>query len=424
MKRKVPHHNYLFLKSELNLLEAEGHLDEGEADRLIGHYTTESLEGEKSHKPLNYIRIFSVIGAILIGLGLLSFVATGWSALGDITKFVILLLFLISTYIVAWSLEEKKPIISRSLYYIGLFSYGAEIIYIGQLFHLGGDPSNAVLLWALGAFPLAYYLKDKWVTGVALGFSYLFIEMKFMSISDGAISYWMLLIIPLLFLIRYYLFKKSLVLLIANFILVYQFIQFNFAFQSLEQGTFPFLLGLSIPILFVIGHKVMDKSTILFIVNTLISLQFITMAFYYFDVSVVLVYFLLIFLIGLAMYHYPFEDYKVGMKWLGFTLHVVFGLTLTFNLIWTEGFDKGLFVHDVPLGFIFGIGYLMYGLYRTYKNDLMGVLIVCVLVFRFYVDISLVFMNKSIAFILGGVLLLALGYWFEKKRRGGKNDAY
>jgi 4-amino-4-deoxy-L-arabinose transferase-like glycosyltransferase len=66
---------------------------------------------------------------------------------------------------------------------------------------------------------------------------------------------------------------------------------------------------------------------------------------------------------------------------------------------------------------IFSILYVVYALTLVKKNSLYGVAIVCIFILRSYVDLSLGFMDKSIAFIVGGILLLALGLWFEKTRR-------
>jgi hypothetical protein len=46
------------------------------------------------------------------------------------------------------------------------------------------------------------------------------------------------------------------------------------------------------------------------------------------------------------------------------------------------------------------------------------------LALRFYVDISYDFMPKSLVFIIGGIILIAMVYSFEKRRKkgGDKHD--
>ena len=58
-------------------------------------------------------------------------------------------------------MEDHYPKTSRSLYYIGVFAFGAGIFLIGQMFNLGEGVYADFFMWGLGILPLAYYLKDK-----------------------------------------------------------------------------------------------------------------------------------------------------------------------------------------------------------------------------------------------------------------------
>jgi uncharacterized membrane protein len=461
MKRMVSFSQYEFLKREFNYLEETGHLQPHDCEKILELYQIQSFEYEKKEPiKLNFVQILLIIGAVLIGLGVLSFVASNWSGLSDFEKFGLLLTGLIASYVGAWFLELKAPKLSQALYYIGVFSFGAEVIYVGQLFHLGGNIGNAFLVWAIGVLPLAYYLKDRLLYVFGFGLLYLgiearymltenpsyllivillvlfgighflfnrnnilfianlvllyqFIEMKFMFGPDEA-SYVMALIIPLLFAIRFFIFKENKLMLLANVVLLYQFVELKFVLNGVTgfEGGYPWLLMIIIPFLYAFGHKWMNKSVSMFVANFVLTLQWAVMTMSYLNIEVIAFYVLLIFVVGIVQSHIQLPAYKNVMKVIGFTMQFIAGLILSFSEVW-RGLDA-----SVPFWLIFGILYACYILYLVYNQQLMGVVIFSVLIVRFYVDISLQFMNKSIAFFIGGFLLIALGYWIEKTRRG------
>lgn len=467
MKRKVNSFQYNFLKKELYYLEEAGELVPNQAEKLLQHYELIDKKLDRSQKtsnPLNFIQIISIIGAVLVGLGVLSFVASNWSSMSNMGKFSLLLAALLLFYLSAWWLEERKPNTSKALYYIGAFTYGAEIFYIGQMFHLGGEMGTALMAWSAGILTLAIYRKDHILYGVAYGLFYLSIELTFMLRDNGIPSLWMVAIIPLIFVVlRYmkvyksylliatffllyqfiemrfmfgdedlwfwnipilvslfalnkYVFPKEKYLQIANFVLVYQFAELTLFIKAIDNVYFVFGFGVLTALLSFVGHKWMNKSVVLFVANVILSIQFLLLILYHLDVEVPFMYFLVIFIIGSIFVHFRLKDYEDAMMWLGYILQLGSGLVLTFPFAyenWTA----------ITIWAFVGLVYMIYGMYMVYQNKLFGVIIVSVLIFRFYVDLSLVFMNKSIAFLVGGLLLLGLGFWFEKTRRGeGEND--
>ncbi|WP_158553355.1 DUF2157 domain-containing protein [Peribacillus saganii] len=465
MKRLVFLSQYEFLKREFDYLESIGRIAPHQSRELIECYEVKEIDSkQKAPIKLNFVQILLIIGAILIGLGILSFVASNWQGLHEFEKFSVLLLGLISAYAGAWLFEEKWPWLSKVLYYIGVFSYGGEIFFIGQMFHLGGEAGNALLAWALGTLPLAFYLKDKilYIFGFSLLYlgievkffldespSYLlllllpilfaaghflmnrnkillytnffllyqFIEAKYMFSSGGA-SYVMVMVIPLLFALWYYFLKKNIYVLIANFVLLYQFIEMKFAIGIVEgtEGEFPIVLTVLIPLLFIVGHKWMNKSIPLFAANFVLTLQWIILTMMYLDIGVLGYYLSLLFVIGIVISHIQHPDYRALMRTFGLAIQFSTGIILTFPYVWND------LVTDIPIWLIYGILYSVYILYLVYRQYLMGVIMFSVLILRFYVDISLVFMNKSIAFFIGGLLLIILGFWIEKTRRGEKKN--
>ncbi|HWI49380.1 MAG TPA: DUF2157 domain-containing protein [Rummeliibacillus sp.] len=471
---------YNFLSAELKYLESEGKLQQGQANELMQLYDYPNHIQPQTKSNINVIQVLLTIGSILIGLGILTFVASNWSQLTSTTKYIILLATLISFFIVGKLLEEKKPSLSKTSYYIGVFAFGGELFYIGQLFHLGIHASDMFLAWGIGILPLAYYLKDKYLKIFSLALVYIFVEMKFISI-DSPYPYGAIIVIPLLFLIGQYMLKEyQYILKWVNLFFVYQYIQFHFYFIPIGDNNFPWIFLISIPLLYFVGHRFYNKSILLFVINTAVVIQAITTLYsedsnvsntmeiafglitflvviptlyylthYYYDKSIILfttntlallISFItiytyynhlnntvllvaILFVSGMILFYLPFKEYEPSSKIMGTFIHFSTALTLTFPSLWESSYPS-LSDSSIPaiICLIFGVAYCIYALTLVAKNNLLGVAIICIFVFRFYVDLSLQFMSKSIAFIIGGILLIALGYWFERTRKGGKKN--
>jgi len=471
LKRRVSKLSYEFLKKEFTYLENEGHLPKGQSNELIDLYDTPTPHQQTPMVKMNAVQILSIIGGVLIGLGILSFVASNWSELTKPIKFVTLLSTLLIFYLLGFALEKKKSNLSRAFYYIGAFAYGAEIFYIGQMFHLGGNLEDAFLMWGVGILPLALYLKDKILKVASLVFVYAYIEMKFL-FADGLLEYapiiiipalfafgyfvmrnnmyiklvnfiilyqfiemqfmfaddWTkylpLIIIPALFALNYFVMKQSDKLMIANFFLLYQYLTVQFLIEPVEHDQFPYVAVLAVPLLFYIGHVIMKKSQPLFIVNFVFTLVLSAFLFYHFEYENSAVIALSYFTLWMIITYFQHPDYKEFMKLTGTILHFPTALILSFPEVWvplfyenTSYYNDTLHSQALIASLVFSILYFLYALTLVKRENLYGVAIVCVFILRFYVDLSLAFMDKSIAFIIGGLLLLGLGLWFEKTRR-------
>lgn len=415
MKRVLQQYQYHFLENELKELEGNGHLRDGQATDLMTNYEVQQYVVPEKKK-VNPFNILLIIGAVLIGLSLLSFVASNWSELTKVSKFTLLFVMLVGFYFTGYKYEAKNKALSRVFYYIGVFAYCAEVIYIGQMFHLGGEIQNAILAWGLGVLPLGFYLKDQALKLIGVGFIYLFIHIQFMFVENNY-AYVMLAIIPLMFVFGHYVMKRSLLLLVVNFIVLYEFIQMHVIILPLKMDRFPFEILFVLVIMFFIGHKVMKKSLPLFINNIVLSLETIGIFIGFYGESYAFtIAAIAFFIIGMTMTHIQHKEYKVPMQIIGIVLHIIAGVLLTFNDVWWD-LVKDM---DVQIALSFAFFYILYNLFYVRQGKLINVLVLSILIIRFYVDLSLGFMDKSIAFMVGGLLFIGLGFWIDRTRKSSK----
>ncbi|MBO0588142.1 DUF2157 domain-containing protein [Sporosarcina sp. E16_8] len=353
MKRKISNSEYRVLEKEFIFLEHTGQLQTNQARKLLAEYVpTERL---------SFVRVLLIIGAVLIGVGILSFIAGNWHQIPKLAKFLLLFFGTASFYASGYKIEDDYPRTSRSLYYIGVFAFGAGIFLISQMFNLGEGVYADFFMWGLGILPLAYYLKDKLIFASA-----------------------------------------------SLFFIIYGFNVLNGTVEV------PYLLLLIIPLLFWMNEKRMGHSRGLFIANSILTLLFLFNLFIYFDVHGVLIS-CTFFALGLFLAFYPFGRYQLPSEWLGSAVYGIAGLYLTFPSTWID------FVSEDNTGIaaiIFTLIFAVKLLFFLKIGSLPAVLIVCTLIFRFYADLSYNFMPKSLFFIVGGLILIGFGFWFEKTRRG------
>jgi uncharacterized membrane protein len=355
LKRKIKKSQFSFLKDELAHFEEQGQLSTEQVKAI--------LESYEVNQRFSLIRILLVVGALFVGAGVLSFIAGNWSYLPKLAKFIILFVGMTGFYLAGWKTEISYPKTSRSLYYIGVFIFGAGIFLIGQMFNLSAESYFAFLAWAVGILPLALYLSDKWIALLAI----LLLGIYANGLSSPYISD-------------------------------------------------PFILVILIPLLFWLNEQKFDKSRLLFVANTLLTVFFVLMAFIHFEIDERLIPFFL-FALGVAMIFLPIERYKGILEWVGALVHGINGILLTIPEYWSLWIDEKQFPY---MGILFAIVYLGFVIYLLNRGSLPAILLICSLIFRFYVDLSYDFLPKSLFFVIGGGLLIAFGYWFEKRRKGGR----
>jgi uncharacterized membrane protein len=94
----------------------------------------------------------AILGAVLFGFAAVSFVAANWNGMTKLARLLLLLAALWACYGgAAWLFARRLNAFAHAAVLAGIAVYGASIWLIAQIYHMGGNPPDAVLLWALGA---------------------------------------------------------------------------------------------------------------------------------------------------------------------------------------------------------------------------------------------------------------------------------
>ena len=102
-----------------------------------------------------------ILGAILLGAGVLLFVAAHWDTLSPVSRMCLVLLMLVFFHGLGVLERERFAGFASAMHALGTVSAGAAITLIGQIFNMQEHWSSAVLLWALCAAAGWWLLRDQ-----------------------------------------------------------------------------------------------------------------------------------------------------------------------------------------------------------------------------------------------------------------------
>ncbi|MEZ5876351.1 MAG: DUF2157 domain-containing protein [Tepidamorphaceae bacterium] len=115
--------------------------------------------------------IFGLLGAVLLMLSALTFVAANWEEIPRLVRVAMLAGALFVSYAIAVRLylTDHEPFGQAALL-VGNGIYGASIMLVAQMYHIDGNPPDAVLTWALGVAlcAAAFRASAIWVLAFAL----------------------------------------------------------------------------------------------------------------------------------------------------------------------------------------------------------------------------------------------------------------
>jgi uncharacterized membrane protein len=109
-----------------------------------------------------------ILGALLLGAGVLLFVAAHWDEVSPISRLLLVLFMLVFFHGLGVLFRERFDGLSTALHAVGTIASGAAVALVGQIFNMQEHWPAAVLLWALCAAAGWYLLRDQFQETLAL----------------------------------------------------------------------------------------------------------------------------------------------------------------------------------------------------------------------------------------------------------------
>lgn len=392
-KRTVRKRDLAFLQRELDCWQTSNLISAPQVRAIENLY--EPAKGTMS-------QVLVGLGAMLVGLGFLSYIAANWMEFSRMFRVGLILGMYILSMLSAWQLEPSYPKTSRALLLLGSFLYGGGIFLIAQMFHEGGHYTDALFWWMTGVVPAALIFKDR---------------LQLILLQAIAIVYLNGLYQPWYSIFRYYGYERH-ALDLATFL------------WSILRRPEPLMVVLA---LWGLWRFSADRWSFGFRVNTFITLNLLLIhVFRFFDDFAMTMLFCV--LLGILLSVCAFGDWKWDLGGWGIVLMGISGLFLTIPEVWhsspdlreglferVEGFTNSLASYpEVALSVGMALLLCVAMLYFIHRGFTIAVPLFCLLILRYYFDRFYDFMPKAMFFTVGGVLLIGMGFWVERTRKRRK----
>ena len=151
-------------------------ISEGQRDRILERYGITDGQGS----PLGY-QILIILGFFFIGLSLITLIGANWDDIPRYIRTFGLIALTTVTHLVGWYyFRRNEQNRAMGFFFLGNLFYGASIILIAQIFHLGEHMPDGVYLWALGCLAMAVTTRNPLIAAqmLALGGMWLILEAE------------------------------------------------------------------------------------------------------------------------------------------------------------------------------------------------------------------------------------------------------
>ncbi len=400
-----------WILQEASRWKEEGIITDGQLEQIRSRYP----ERPKA----NALPLFA---AILIGLGVLTFVASNWQELGAFVKMAIIFAAMTASYAGGDILRKRGyERIGVALSAIGIMVYGAGFFLIGQMYHLSANPVNAFYLWLIGAVAMTWHYRNSFL-------AFLSVLIWFVSAIYGADS------------------GDRDIQTIVVFYLLFAFgiAPLVWKFQS-RWVTIPALSVLYVYGLYDVRHigegLVFPTLVMVFLLAALVLdqirrpfAQIVRVLGY---VAISLMGIIVIFSENEWVQHTNPTDSIVAVAALLVSAAYVY-LTwkrkqtelavdiipaAAFVFVYLTGWEPVSVFVIIGL-FLFSIGMVLGGeRMRDIARINAGAVLFGLTCLVGYVNFAWNFLDKSLSFLLGGILLLALSFFLERQRRKWVNEA-
>lgn len=351
MKKKLNKQVYRFINRELDSHKNRGIITENQVDDMMTFYE----EGFG----LSFIRVIVTLGAVLIGLGFILFIASNWDDMSRLVKVLVILAGIGGSLFTAYKIEPDYPKTSEAFLYLATIIFGAGIFLVEQTFNINDPHMYNILIWTAGSLGMAYLFNKTLLFVFAQALGLIYITATF----DNFI-------------------------LIEGIIMVAGFYYLNKHFRFSKLNTL-----------------VTNAITLLLLLNVL----------FYYDVDGI--YNSFVYLgVGLALYYVKHDLNRDIFKFTGLIALGAGGFALSFKYLW----EQLPFINNGDAySIVFGILFVIYLLSLVEKRQIVPLIFTCIMIFRYYFDTLYDFLPRSMFFVVGGAMLLGFGFYIERYRKGG-----
>lgn len=118
-----------------------------------------------------FVAILGAVGGGLLLAGVCLLISSNWMEIGDWAKLTGLAILLIGSYVAGWKLKVapgRYPRTGDAIFVLGAGLFMGGIALVSQIFHLNSRPATGVLAWWLGIAAVPWLVRSKGAQAVSL----------------------------------------------------------------------------------------------------------------------------------------------------------------------------------------------------------------------------------------------------------------
>ena len=126
---------------------------------------------EKTERRGRLVQVLAVVGAVAVGLGVILFFAANWSEIPRAGRLALLVVALLASYGGGYYLREvvgTRRGVGHALYLLGTMVFGAGLFLVGQMYHVQAHDPLAFLIWSAGALAIAFIARSAPIAALAI----------------------------------------------------------------------------------------------------------------------------------------------------------------------------------------------------------------------------------------------------------------
>lgn len=154
----------------------KGIIDEQQAVAICKEYGTDYYAIDQNNFLLN---VLVGLGFLFIGVALIVLIGHNWEEIPRAIRMFGLIAVTAVTQCLGWVRYQKNK--NTLLFFLGCLFYGASIILIAQVYHLGEHMPDGIFWWALGSLPFALLARSPllMIFTLALAIIWFFMQVDF-----------------------------------------------------------------------------------------------------------------------------------------------------------------------------------------------------------------------------------------------------
>jgi uncharacterized membrane protein len=161
---------------------------------------------QRDRKSFSFGSVLAMMAALLLAAAILVLIAANWEAIPRIVRVGALFAVILAGYVGGAILKSRdQNAIGEALYIIAAAAFGGSIALIGQMYHMSGNESDALLTWCIGTGVAALALRSNPLTvaAVTLAAGWMFLRGGGYW-TDTSFPHLFLLLAALLWLVSYW----------------------------------------------------------------------------------------------------------------------------------------------------------------------------------------------------------------------------